>query len=536
MNDTKKLQKLLIKEGFLEQGEDDGIFGPKTKQAYINYLNANRYSPPLVNINFDERSLNEQKINSTYSNIDIINYANQDLNIPYIIDDKVNDKLHVYYNGQLLRSFDAIHGKYSKSFGNTFNKKVGTKSEYTIRQGDTLSQIAKNNGMTLSRLLEVNPQFKIDDIIYPNQKLVIDTTTWVPTEINPDESTITYVDENGHTKNLAGNMTTPAGVYFTTRTLNYKGAPSFIRQTEQQISQGVKEGIPNSIHVRTIKENANTNGCTGMSCKSLQELGQLLEGYEKIPTYILPADARNKFKIRNGALIFDSHDYTKTPNYAQITYNPINKIDFSKLDLNDEQKYIVKRFSKGLIDYKKELQEDLGINSDTYNKLARYAIGILGVESSYGKTKGDIENFFRAALKNFGLSNTNADYRAEYTLTQFIKGGDYDLSNQSIGLTQIRTKNLNDYSKELFRKWGITHQDLVYSPEKAAIATMIRLTQDFFDRGQNIDKAIKSYNPDPNYINRVKRIDSKVKIEEQYNTNPVVLTTRKQKLKLLKRK
>nr|DAJ81413.1 MAG TPA: putative carnitine operon oxidoreductase [Caudoviricetes sp.] len=48
-----------------------------------------------------------------------------------------------------------------------------------------------------------------------------------------DDMTVTYVDEKGNIKNLAGNLSTPAGVYFTTRGGDYHGAPSFLRRTKE---------------------------------------------------------------------------------------------------------------------------------------------------------------------------------------------------------------------------------------------------------------------------------------------------------------
>lgn len=74
--------------------------------------------------------------------------------------------------------------------------------------------------------------------------------------------------------------------------------PSYIRKTKEQVQSNNPNGIPASIHVRTIRENANTNGCTGMSVEDLKDLSK----YVKTPnvrTYILPSDKRNKFFIRN---------------------------------------------------------------------------------------------------------------------------------------------------------------------------------------------------------------------------------------------
>lgn len=40
--------------------------------------------------------------------------------------------------------------------------------------------------------------------------------------------TVTYTDKKGNIKNLAGNLSTPAGIYFTTKGTLYHGAPSLI--------------------------------------------------------------------------------------------------------------------------------------------------------------------------------------------------------------------------------------------------------------------------------------------------------------------
>jgi hypothetical protein len=46
--------------------------------------------------------------------------------------------------------------------------------------------------------------------------------------------TVTYVDDKGHIKNLAGNLTTPAGIYYSKQSKRkYNGAPSFYRRTRE---------------------------------------------------------------------------------------------------------------------------------------------------------------------------------------------------------------------------------------------------------------------------------------------------------------
>lgn len=49
--------------------------------------------------------------------------------------------------------------------------------------------------------------------------------------------TVTHTDKSGKIINMAGNLSTPAGVYFTTRSNDYHGAPAFIRKTEDMIKK-----------------------------------------------------------------------------------------------------------------------------------------------------------------------------------------------------------------------------------------------------------------------------------------------------------
>lgn len=156
---------------------------------------------------FKEIKQIEKNINQG-SDIDIINgyYRQNGDGQVYLIDDKKNNKLSVYRDGVLLKSYRAIHGKNKDS----------------------------------------------------------------------DEMTVTYTDDNGNIINLAGNLSTPAGIYFTTKGGMYHGAPSFIRRTKEQVASNNPNGIPSSIHARTLYEGANTNGCTGMDTKDLKDLAKYI--------------------------------------------------------------------------------------------------------------------------------------------------------------------------------------------------------------------------------------------------------------------
>ena len=264
------------------------------------------YKPKVRNIN--EVAKIEEDLNNK-SNLDIINYYHsiKRTGEPYIVDDKLNNKIHIYKDGILLKSYRAIHGK--------------------------------------------------------NRKL--------------DDMTVTKTDKNGKIINLAGNLSTPAGIFFSTRTLDYHGAPAWMRRTKEMVSSNNPNGIPSSIHGKDLKDMSK----------------YLTSG--NIPTYILPVDSRNKFFIRNGELQFKSYDVTKVPAYNTIVSKPIHSITYDQQGLNNQNKKVIDGFIKGLIDNKELIQKKLGINSDTYNKLSKASLGILGVESSYGNKNSALGNFAR---------------------------------------------------------------------------------------------------------------------------------------------
>ena len=404
----------------------------------INIPKRNSYKPKIRTI--QEIDGLENKYNED-TDENIINnwHKRNNTNRHYIIDDKKNNKLGIYKNGKLIKSYTAIHGKNRES----------------------------------------------------------------------DDMTITYTDDNGKIKNLAGNLSTPAGYYISNRTNDYHGAPAYMRQTQDMRNKNLSAGIPASIHARTITENANTNGCTGVSCNDLKDMANILGDAKDIETYILPADSRNRFKIRNNAIQFKSHDISKTPAYSTIEYNPIHNIKWSTKDLDDHQKQVVNKFATSLKNNKINIQKELNINDDSYNKLAQAALGILGVESTYGNTNSGIGNFIRASRKAIFKNNSSPDIYSKF----HTYGIDDD--NNSVGLTQIRYKYLSDEVKKLYKKYGITKQDLVDNPDKAAIATIIKLA-DEYKRVGSIEKAIKGYNNKEYYLDMVNNHSKRFTITQKY--------------------
>lgn len=396
-----------------------------------------KYKPQIRN--YQDIKKIEASINKK-SNLDIINtyHKNKQDNQYYLVDDKQNNKLSVYLNGNLVKSYKAIHGK---------NKDL-------------------------------------------------------------DDMTVTYTNKSGKIINMAGNLSTPAGVYFTTRGNDYHGAPAFIRRTEAMVKEKNPNGIPSSIHKRIITKNANTNGCTGVSDKDLKDLTKYINNNTR--TYILPSNKNNKFFIRNGELQFHSSDVTKTPAFNTFVSNPIKRIVYSTKDLNNTQRQIIQTYSKSLISNKNTLQKDLRINNDTYNGLALKALGILGVESGYGNENTAFGNFIRASRKVLFKNNSSPDYKSKYYTYKI------NSDNNSIGLTQIRFKYLSNKEKQLFSKYGITKESLVSNPAKAAMATLIKLACNYKDSGNNIDKAVQRWNQKPSYLQQVNKNASRFNLYEQY--------------------
>jgi LysM repeat protein len=58
---------------------------------------------------------------------------------------------------------------------------------YTVISGDTLSQIAEDNGVTLQALIAANPHFTNPDLIYPGDKVTIPTEPAIAADTQPNQ-------------------------------------------------------------------------------------------------------------------------------------------------------------------------------------------------------------------------------------------------------------------------------------------------------------------------------------------------------------
>lgn len=313
-----------------------------------------------------------------------------------------------------------------------------------------------------------------------------------------DNLTVTYTDKSGKLKYGQGNMSTPAGIFNISGQGNYHGTPSFTRvipdkTIKTKSGKEVPFEIASSIHLRNVPSNPKarniSNGCTGLSGNCLADLSQYID--KGTPYYILPEDQKNKFELRGSGLTFISGDPSKLPSYipnkmrevniatnvpgkpsrpknvpvlqASIFPQPgskvtqiVNKMKTAAGEVLNETKTALGADPKAASKYdvvysskKKELMKELGINTDTYDQLARLSLAILGQESGYG----------RPGIR--GTLGLGRDLIA--TALQI---------NPSVGASQIRFSNV---PPEIREKYKIHNTADLLDTEKSAVAALALL-------------------------------------------------------------
>ena len=146
---------------------------------------------------------------------------------------------------------------------------------------------------------------------------------------------------------------------------------------------------------------------------------------------------------------------------------------FYSLDANDETTDGAK-FLDGLIDNKETLQADLGLSDEEYDNLACIALALASQETGMGEEAG-------YTGENKGLGGTLRKL-AKWADTTFFGG-----ASASSGLTQMKiydfmnSNTLTDEQKSILNKYGIeadgvASNNLFENPDKAAIASMVVLT------------------------------------------------------------
>jgi LysM repeat protein len=318
-------------------------------------------------------------------------------------------------------------------------------NKYKVQSGDTLSRIASINKTDLNSIKRLNPTIKDINRIFPGQEIITEKkfTSTVPKELDyryktpfeldkintisneqkinlyetttptsdfyviedkkdhvvklmnnkgelikqydsvsgrnkGDALTVTYTDKNKKIKDGAGNLMTPSGMFRITSSGEYHGVPSF---TRGKVSEDYD--IPSSVHRREVPKDKNkcntSNGCTGLSEQSLKDLQNYIG--KNTRWYILPENENSgQFKITGTGLSFISNQPDKLFSEHSKGMRPVQIIPPEELRSNPNVTSAIQTIQS----VKSKFVDKLKISSDTYDRLAVMALGIMGRESGYG--------------------------------------------------------------------------------------------------------------------------------------------------------
>lgn len=323
-----------------------------------------------------------------------------------------------------------------------------------------------------------------------------------------DFNTITYVDNNGHIINHAGNDSTPAGITRISYKGKYKGRACFVRSRYNSSTGKWDDNLATSMHFERI-DNKGSNGCVRLPGKSGDELSKYLNAGDFV--YTLPQKEGSKFVLKEGSLNFIAENpYGKTEGdkkywddynvHIDKTYRPID-IDYRNSDIdidNSDETFMeslermyynqepikqiknenIKEYIKGIEDSKESLMKEFDIDSSTYNKFAEYALGIAEQESKFGvSAKHSVKEMFpdehiesMKRISNAYESLKDGDYSEALDYIQ----GDKTVSHRSRGITKIKIDGDNKETQAIYKKYGI-NKDSLDDVKNAATGTMIRL-------------------------------------------------------------
>jgi len=282
-----------------------------------------------------------------------------------------------------------------------------------------------------------------------------------------DKLTVTSTGGKGKDANIvsgAGNMSTPAGMFRISSTGTYHGETSFQRS---KINEDYN--IPSSVHVGYVpkeKEKCNiSNGCTRIDKEGSEKLAKYVG--KNTRWYILPEDKNSgEYKITGTGLSFVSNN----PKELFSEHSKGNRqvdIQIPQQLSNNES---LNAAAKELSAEKDNIQYAIGSSSDTYDRLAKLALGIMGRESGYNDP---------------GVRGTLGK------ISDFVSGKLLD-KNSSIGAFQLRKTSIpKDQIRKLVGKNDIGYNDLndVSTSTRLVMATL-------YDIYKNIAPRYKSKYPD----------------------------------------
>ena len=162
-----------------------------------------------------------------------------------------------------------------------------------------------------------------------------------------------------------------------------------------------------------------------------------------------------------------------------------------------------KEFAKALEVHKQDLMAKLGLDNDTYNKLAKLAMAIAEQETNFG---------------NNGGMYRSGKYEAGRVLP------DTPLHDWSYGPTQIKfeMQKRDEWIADKFKKLGLTEGSQLYDMENAALATMVVLAQNnrIIKNNKNYQKGIEAARDSIVTIDGWEMKNGH--LEKTYNTRPFV--------------
>jgi hypothetical protein len=289
------------------------------------------------------------------------------------------------------------------------------------------------------------------------------------------------------------------------------------------------------LDLKAVRQDRVSNGCIRCNKTTLDALANNLANTSEV--YILPEEEGNKFEIKNGKLVFSGENKYNTYKDSKgkeqkgqginttknsLNYVPIRiKIDenkfksekYSVFDFKDDkQKERLETYTKTLEQAKKTIMQKIGVDGDTYNDIAKTALGIIGVESDFA----DINSVGKDILKSVAGGRPSTDFESWYR-------GD-EASKHSIGLTQVVFDMLDKQEKTLLQEYGIDKPQDFDDPNKAAFGTALLLALRYNNQikgkksGDKVTLLSQTWNKNPNYAERVKRatrfFDLQQKVED----------------------
>ena len=399
--------------------------------------------------------------------------------------------------------------------------------DYTVKQGDYMSKIAKSNNTTLKELREANPQIKdinnifVGDIVHipqntvmtvpapkkmslterraleeeanktnlgaiqgyrhENNYAVIDKKNKTITVYSPtnkilyqssniatglsgdDYNTITYIDKKGKIKDSEGNMSTPAGITEINDIGTYHNQPSYTRKRV-----GDNTDIASSFHAGNIKK--GSNGCVRMSDKTLQDLQQFLNKGTRV--YTLPEKEGSKFVLKDGKLSFQADNpYGETDGSKKYwdDYNVYNDKTSGDLFISPNENFKNKYKDTEKLGNAVKFGNTLSENKEELQKYLGLSSGVYNDLAQLAMGIADQETKFGSSTKYSFKSNMPWLVNS----TKWITNNN---SANSQGITQIKydADIRNEDLKKIYDDLGIT-KDSLQTPEGAAKATLARL-------------------------------------------------------------